>query len=112
MKEPVSRRRFLKSALGAGVVVASSSIDFGSMENRSLPDDVNNPYDAKGLPTTVLGLTGVVIPRIAIGLGSRFLNIKTLDEALEMCSYALDNGLYYWDTAHSYVNTETGAISE
>jgi predicted aldo/keto reductase-like oxidoreductase len=60
----------------------------------------------------VLGKTGVVIPRIAIGLGSRFLNIKTLDEALEMCSYALDNGLYYWDTAHSYVNTETGAISE
>jgi predicted aldo/keto reductase-like oxidoreductase len=35
-----------------------------------------------------------------------------LEEALEMCNYGLDNGLYYWDTAHSYVNTATGAISE
>ena len=112
MKEPVSRRRFLKSALGAGVVAAGSSFDFGDMGNNGLKDEVKSPYDPKGLPTAVLGKTGVVIPRIAIGLGSRFLNIKTLDEALEMCNYALDNGLYYWDTAHSYVNTETGAISE
>jgi uncharacterized protein len=69
-------------------------------------------YDPKGLPTSLLGKTGIVIPRIAIGLGSRFLNIPTLDEAIEMCNYALDNGLYYWDTAHDYVNTTTGAISE
>jgi len=112
MKEPVSRRKFLKSALGAGVVVAGSRMDFGIPENKGLPEEAINPYDPKGLPTSVLGKTGVVIPRIAIGLGSRFLNIKTLDEALEMCNYALDNGLYYWDTAHSYVNNETGAISE
>jgi hypothetical protein len=49
---------------------------------------------------------------MAIGLGSRFLTIKSTDEALAMCTYALDNGLYYWDTAHSYVNNETGAVSE
>jgi hypothetical protein len=49
---------------------------------------------------------------MAIGLGSRWLTIANLDEALEMCNYALDNGLYYWDTAHSYVNEATGAISE
>lgn len=73
---------------------------------------VKSQYDAKGLPTAVLGKTGVVIPRIAIGLGSRFLNITTLEEALEMCNYALNNGLYYWDTAHDYVNNSTGAISE
>jgi len=112
MKEPVSRRRFLKSALSAGVVAAGSSFDFRGLENNGLQDEVKSQYDPKGLPTAVLGKTGVVIPRIAIGLGSRFLNIKTLDEALEMCNYALDNGLYYWDTAHSYVNTETGAVSE
>jgi hypothetical protein len=53
-----------------------------------------------------------VIPRLAIGLGSRFLTIKTLDEAIEMCNYALDNGLYYWDTAHTYVDNASGAISE
>lgn len=112
MKEPVSRRKFLRNTLGAGVVVAGSGLDFGSFERSSLSKEVKSQYDPKGLPTAVLGKTGVVIPRIAIGLGSRFLNIKTLDEALEMCNYALDNGLYYWDTAHSYVNTDTGAISE
>lgn len=112
MKEPVSRRKFLKSALGAGVIVAGSHIDFGSHREKSLPEEGTNPYDPKGLSTSVLGNTGVVIPRIAVGLGSRFLNIRSLDEALEMCNYALDNGLYYWDTAHSYENTETGAISE
>lgn len=105
MTKEYSRRRFIKSTLTAGVAIAGSRLAFSG--------DINvNQYDPKGLPTAVLGKTGVVIPRIAIGLGSRFLNIKTLDEAIEMCNYALDNGLYYWDTAHAYVNTATGAVSE
>jgi len=112
MKESVSRRKFLKSSLGAGIVLAGSRSDFGRMKSKDLTDEVKNIYDPKGLPTSLLGKTGVVIPRIAIGLGSRFLNIQALDEAIEMCNYALDNGLYYWDTAHDYVNTATGAISE
>jgi len=113
MRKGYSRRSFLKSTISAGIAVAGAQLAF-SEEHRSEKRTmtVKNQYDPKGLPTAMLGKTGVVIPRIAIGLGSRFLNIKTLDEALEMCSYALDNGLYYWDTAHSYVNTETGAISE
>ncbi len=113
MRKGYSRRSFLKSTISAGIAVAGAQLAFSeehSSEKRTM--NVKNQYDPKGLPTAMLGKTGVVIPRIAIGLGSRFLNIKTLDEALEMCSYALDNGLYYWDTAHSYVNTETGAISE
>jgi uncharacterized protein len=113
MRKGYSRRSFLKSTLSAGVAIAGSQLAFSDEpgpERRT--GAVKNQYDPKGLPTAVLGKTGVVVPRIAIGLGSRFLNIKTLDEALEMCSYALDNGLYYWDTAHSYENTETGAISE
>jgi hypothetical protein len=105
MTKEYSRRRFIKSTITASIALAGSHLAFSS-EKKS------NPYDPKGLPTSVLGNTGVVIPRIAIGLGSRFLNIKTLDEALEMCNYALDNGLYYWDTAHAYENTATGAISE
>ena len=113
MRKGYSRRSFLKSTISAGIAVAGAQLAFSeehSSKKRTM--GVKNQYDPKGLPTAMLGKTGVVIPRIAIGLGSRFLNIKTLDEALEMCSYALDNGLYYWDTAHSYVNTETGAISE
>jgi len=104
MKNIYSRRTFIKSTLTAGVAIAGAPIVFGK------PDQ--NQYDPKGLPTAVLGRTGVIIPRIAVGLGSRFLTIPTLDEALEMCTFALDNGLYYWDTAHTYVNTATGAVSE
>jgi len=107
MKQNYSRRRFIKQTIGAGVVIAGADLALLQTSCSS-----RNKYDPKGLPTTVLGKTGVVIPRIAIGLGSRFLTIKTLDEAIEMCNYALDNGLYYWDTAHTYVNNESGAVSE
>ena len=113
MRINYSRRKFIKSTLGADVAIAGSQISFSQgSDSETFTKAANNQYDPKGLPTSVLGKTGVVIPRIAIGLGSRFLNIPTLDEAIEMCNYALDNGLYYWDTAHSYVNTTTGAISE
>ncbi|HBE40438.1 MAG TPA: aldo/keto reductase [Bacteroidales bacterium] len=108
MKRNYSRRKFIRQTLGAGLVIAGADIALTQTSCSGL----RNKYDPKGLPTAVLGKTGVVIPRIAIGLGSRFLTIKTLDEAIEMCNYALDNGLYYWDTAHTYVNNESGAISE
>jgi len=108
-----TRRKFLKSTVVAGISLAGTRLAFSHDSNsKKVSETIINKYDPKGLPTAVLGKTGVVIPRMAIGLGSRFLNILTLDEALEMCNYALDNGLYYWDTAHSYVNTATGAISE
>jgi predicted aldo/keto reductase-like oxidoreductase len=110
MKKNYSRRKFIRQSLSAGVAIAGTQLAF--YEVSCSGEKARNPYDPKGLPTTVLGKTGVMIPRIAIGLGSRFLNIKTLDEAIEMCNYALDNGLYYWDTAHTYVNTDSGAVSE
>lgn len=113
MKSKYSRRKFLKCTLSAGAAIAGTGMAFSQVgdfvETTGKP---KNQYDPKGLPTSVLGKTGVVIPRIAIGLGSRFLNIVNLDEAIEMCNHALDNGLYYWDTAHDYVNTTSGAISE
>jgi predicted aldo/keto reductase-like oxidoreductase len=108
-----TRRKFLKSTAIAGISIAGSRLAFSNVNNSNPVSKMSSDqYDPKGLPTAVLGKTGVVIPRMAIGLGSRFLNISALDEALEMCNYALDNGLYYWDTAHSYVNAATGAISE
>ncbi len=105
-----SRRRFIKGTIGTGLLVAGSGI---------LPIFAISPvskreftYDAKDLPTTILGKTGERIPRMAFGLGSRFCNIETAEEAHRILSYALDNGLYYWDTAWSYVNQKTGVISE
>ncbi len=110
MGNKYSRRKFIEKTLSAGVAITASQIVFS--EPIDIEKELKDQYDPKGLPTAVLGKTGVVIPRMAIGLGSRFLNIPTLEEALDMCNYALDNGLYYWDTAHSYVNNETGAVSE
>lgn len=97
----LSRRTFIKGTVGAGVLLASSSALIGCKK-----------YDSKGLPTTYLGSTGVEIPKIAMGLGSRFCSVSDEDKAMEILTYSLDNGLYYWDTAHIYENTENGAISE
>jgi hypothetical protein len=113
MRIKYTRRKFLKASLGAGAAIAVSPLVLSKNAVSGIfryKDESH--YDPKGLPTSVLGRTGIIIPRMAIGLGSRFLNIPTLDEAIEMCNYALDNGLYYWDTAHDYVNATSGAVSE
>jgi len=105
-----SRRIFIKSTVGTGLMVAGT----GMLASGSLfrMTGSTTKYDAKGVSTALLGSTGVRIPRMAIGLGSRFCTIKSTDEALQLLSYALDNGLYYWDTAGSYENKELGIISE
>ena len=105
-----SRRTFLKGTLGAGLLLSAPTVlPAYSMFRISKP--VQN-YDAKGLLTAKLGKTGVTIPRIAIGLGSRFCTIQSAEEAFNMLTYALDNGLYYWDTAYSYDNKALGFSSE
>lgn len=100
--EDFTRRDFIKGVVGAGLsLVATDSIASLSTEMAGN----KNPYDAKGLPTTPLGRTGVPIPLIVLGLGSRFCHIDDDEEAYAMLNHALDNGLYYWDTAHAYDNT-------
>jgi len=96
----MERRDFLKTTLGAGLVFAGSNLL--ASENADVQTD---GYDPKGLPTTMFGSTGVRIPRMLLGLGSRFCHIHNAEEAIEMLNFALDNGFYYWDTAHSYDNT-------
>ncbi len=100
-KSDLNRRTFIKGTISAGIALAGAPL-FVSC----------NPYEAMGLPTVILGKTGVEIPRIALGLGSRFCTIDSENEALEMLSFALDNGLYYWDTAHIYENKKNGVVSE
>jgi aryl-alcohol dehydrogenase-like predicted oxidoreductase len=65
---------------------------------------LSSPFEAKGLPTVILGKTGVRVPRMAVGLGSRWMAVEDDDKALEIIEYALNNGLYYWDTAADYGN--------
>lgn len=106
-----SRRKFLKGTLGTGLLVAGSGL-LPSCSLFRMSSKTDTAYDAKGLPTALLGNTGVRIPRIAIGLGSRFCTIEQTDEAIRLLNYALDNGLYYWDTAWAYENKKLGITSE
>lgn len=101
--ENCTRRSFIKGVVGAGVSLVASD----ALGNAPVTGDTitNNRYDAKGLPTILFGSTGVRIPRIVLGLGSRFCHIEEEEESTAMLNYALDNGLYYWDTAHIYDNS-------
>ncbi len=103
-----SRRKFLKGSVGAGLLVAGSGLLPSCNIFRMSGGSAKN-YDAKGLPTVVLGRTGVRVPRMVLGLGSRFCHILTEEEAQNMLNYALDNGLYYWDTARAYDSSMAAA---
>ncbi|MGB8958853.1 MAG: aldo/keto reductase, partial [Candidatus Aminicenantales bacterium] len=91
---PIRRRDFLKTVAAAAAV---------PLAGRPIPA-LTSGFDAKGLPTAVLGKTGVAVPRIGIGLGSRFCAVEDEDKALGILETALDQGFFYWDTAYSYTN--------
>jgi aryl-alcohol dehydrogenase-like predicted oxidoreductase len=94
----ISRREFIKdTAQVTAAMTVGSKVIFAQSSSK---------YNAKGLPTTVLGKTGVTVPRIAIGTGSRYMAVQDEDKAMEILNHALDNGLYYWDTASTYRRDE------
>jgi aryl-alcohol dehydrogenase-like predicted oxidoreductase len=78
----LSRRQFLEVAAGAAIVPASG-----------VPDR---------FPTRPLGKTGIEVSILGFGSGSRFLMYRDEEEALAALSRALDLGITYIDTAHSY----------
>ncbi len=60
------QKRFY-GVVGAGIsLITADSLASVSMDLAR----IKNPYDAKGLPTTELGKTGVIIPKMVLGLGS------------------------------------------
>lgn len=103
-KNELSRRKFIKGTIGASLLVSGT----GLLPSCSVLRPIfrsESPYNAKGLPTVLFGSTGVRVPRILCGLGSRFCHIDSDEEAQKMLHYALDHGLYYFDTAWAYDNT-------
>jgi aryl-alcohol dehydrogenase-like predicted oxidoreductase len=78
----LSRRQFLEATAGAALVPA--------------------PPDAPGLPARRLGRTGIEVSILGFGSGSRFLMYGDEDRALAALTKALDLGITYIDTAHSY----------
>jgi uncharacterized protein len=102
MSDKLSRRKFIKGTIGAGIALSSSGLFLGCGQQ----------YESKGIPTVTLGKTGVKVPRLSLGLGSRFCEISDPEMADQLLNYAIDNGMYYWDTAYSYVNNKNGVVSE
>lgn len=99
-----SRRKFIKGTIGTGLLMAGSGI-LPSCNIFRISSKSDSAYDAKGLPTVLFGKTGVRVPRIICGLGSRFCHLESDEDAQQLLHYTLDNGLYYWDTAFAYDNT-------
>lgn len=96
----IDRRDFIKKCFTATMTLGALSY------NDILAGKTGEVYDAKGLPTRILGKTGVRVPLIVIGGGSRFCTIKDPEKSIELLNYALDHGFYYWDTAHDYVSDD------
>jgi len=94
-RKDLSRRGFIKTtgAVSAGIILAPSVACSTST------------FDAKEIPTTLLGKTGVRIPKLIMGLGSRFMAVDE-DTGHKILETAFKNGLYYWDTAALYKNDQ------
>jgi hypothetical protein len=67
----IPRRDFLKSL--AAAAAAAKSVSVGKL----LGAEPKPSLDAKGLPTAMLGKTGVEVPRIGLGPGSRSSRLAT-----------------------------------
>jgi predicted aldo/keto reductase-like oxidoreductase len=79
----ISRRKFLETT-AAGAIAA-----------RSLSA-------SSDMPTRVLGKTGVHVSILAMGTGSRYLQYKEEDQAIEAVHKGLDLGITYIDSADDY----------
>jgi uncharacterized protein len=96
----IGRREFFKKTLTSAA--ALGGLASGTLFSKGTGSAFPPKYDAKGLPTSVLGKTGVSVPRIGIGCGSRFCAVEDPEKSVEILTSALDHGFYYWDTAHNY----------
>jgi len=101
-RKRLRRREFLKTVAAAAAV---TPLGQGLLaQHGPYGKGGGYPFDPRGLPTEVLGKTGVAVPRIGIGLGSRYCAVEDEDKAQEILELALNNGFYYWDTAANYAN--------
>ena len=93
----ITRRKFINTAVAA----STTAVIIPQLSCRD-----SDSYNVKQLPTRKLGETGIEVPLIIVGCGSRFMSIRDEDQALELLEYALEHGLYYWDTAANYRNDQ------
>ncbi|MFO0909869.1 MAG: aldo/keto reductase [Isosphaeraceae bacterium] len=83
----LTRRGFLE-ATAAGLALGANRAPSAEVEAK--------------LPTRVFGRSGITVPILGFGSGSRFLMYADEDRALAALQHAIDLGVTYLDTAHSY----------
>ncbi len=100
----VDRRNFISKAFLSGIALMTTPGYISCSKADHQPPLVKEK--------ALLGRTGIEIPRISVGLGSRFCSIDSEEQSLQILNYALDQGLFAWDTAFSYRNNSNMVISE
>ena len=83
----MNRRQFVQTVAASLVIV---------------PDLAAQTPSPAPMPVRMLGRTGIQVPIIGFGSGSRFLMYKEDDKALEALERAIELGITYLDTAHAY----------
>lgn len=89
--DKITRRKFIERTT---LSVASATV---------LPAILESQAEAEAkLPKRLLGRTGVSVPILAFGCGSRFLMYQDEQEALRVLNHVIDSGVTYLDTAVDY----------
>lgn len=100
MKNKMTRREYLSlTAAAAAAATIGNTFGCGSVHNVEALHKKNSP-----IPKRVLGRTGVEVPIIGFGTGSKFQKAYEgrEDEAVQVLSRAVDLGITWLETAHIY----------
>lgn len=90
MSNATSRRKFLTTSVaGAGLAALGTTETAQAAETGTMP-------------LRPLGKTGLMIPIVGFGAGSRYCLQESDAEAEQMIHRAFELGINYFDTAHSY----------
>lgn len=95
MKSHFSRRRFLATTAGGFSVAGASPVLAAGVESEMAT-----------MPLRPLGKTGRMISIIGFGGGSRYLLQEDMEVAERMIHRAIQLGVNYFDTGHSYKKNE------
>jgi 1-deoxyxylulose-5-phosphate synthase len=97
MKNKINRRQFLTTSLAGAAVLGSGYVNFSFKDSTY-----------KTIKKVKLGSTGLVVPVLAFGTGSRGTGRSTnqtrlgMDSFIRLARHAYDGGLKFFDMADSY----------
>ena len=115
----VTRREFLESlaVFGASVGLVACGGGSGGADSvgavPGVPELPPEPEAPAGLPTRVLGRTGVEVPILGYGgaaLAARYGNSLSIPDRVELVRRAYDEGIRYFDTAHQFSYSESQEV--